>query len=80
MDEQLGRMRPSSVTLDAGASEDTATLGVLGSRNLTALQRAADAALYTSGATIAIAAYAGSPSVNGRRASRPGTSASEQAA
>ncbi|WP_398914207.1 hypothetical protein [Streptomyces sp. CEV 2-1] len=50
---------------------------MLGTRDLTALQRAADAALYdgkhTGRAHLATVAHASTPSINGRRAGRPGT-------
>ncbi|MER7111913.1 hypothetical protein ABT360_30330, partial [Streptomyces sp. NPDC000229] len=50
---------------------------VLDSRDLSVLQRAADAALYdgkhSGRAILAEAAHAGVPSINGRRAGRPGT-------
>ncbi|MFD8961935.1 GGDEF domain-containing protein [Streptomyces anulatus] len=81
--EQLVRMLHTPVTLDDGrtvdvaASVGAATPDVLGTRDLSALQRAADAALYAgkhSGrAVVATAAHATTPSINGRRAGRPGT-------
>ncbi|CAM5327678.1 GGDEF domain-containing protein [Streptomyces griseus] len=81
--EQLVRMLHTPVTLDDGRTADVAaSVGaaapdVLGTRDLSALQRAADAALYAgkhSGrAVVATAAHATTPSINGRRAGRPGT-------
>ncbi|MEU2961211.1 GGDEF domain-containing protein [Streptomyces albidoflavus] len=81
--EQLVRMLHTPVVLDDGrtvdvaASVGAATPDVLGTRDLTALQRAADAALYdgkhTGRAHLATAAHATTPSINGRRAGRPGT-------
>ncbi|MEU8672883.1 GGDEF domain-containing protein [Streptomyces anulatus] len=81
--EQLVRMLHTPVVLDDGrtvdvaASVGAATPDVLGTRDLSALQRAADAALYAgkhSGrAVVATAAHATTPSINGRRAGRPGT-------
>ncbi|MGW3060642.1 GGDEF domain-containing protein [Streptomyces goshikiensis] len=64
-------------TVDVAASVGAASTGVLGTRDLTALQRAADAALYdgkhSGRAHLATAAHTTLPSVNGRRAGRPGT-------
>jgi diguanylate cyclase (GGDEF)-like protein len=81
--EQLVRMLHTPVTLDDGrtvdvaASVGAATPDAVGSRDLSALQRAADAALYdgkhSGQAVLASAAHATVPSVNGRRAGRPGT-------
>ncbi|MGW4840011.1 diguanylate cyclase domain-containing protein [Streptomyces globisporus] len=81
--EQLMRMLHTPVVLDDGrtvdvaASVGAATPDVLGTRDLTALQRAADAALYAgkhSGrAVVATAAHATTPSINGRRVGRSGT-------
>ncbi|MFG3351656.1 GGDEF domain-containing protein [Streptomyces sp. NPDC048001] len=81
--EQLVRMLHTPVTLDDGrtvdiaASVGAATPDVIGSRDLSALQRSADAALYdgkhSGRAALATAAHATVPSVNGRRAGRPGT-------
>ncbi|MEU2179852.1 GGDEF domain-containing protein [Streptomyces thermolilacinus] len=80
---QLVRMLHTPVTLDDGrtvdvaASVGAATPDVIGVRDLTSLQRAADAALYdgkhSGRAVLASAAHAAAPSVNGRRAGRPGT-------
>ncbi|KOG14601.1 GGDEF domain-containing protein [Streptomyces viridochromogenes] len=80
---QLVRMLHTPVVLDDGrtvdvaASVGAATPAGVGSRDLTALQRAADAALYdgkhSGRATVATAAHVAVPSVNGRRAGRPGT-------
>ncbi|MBP5942752.1 GGDEF domain-containing protein [Streptomyces acidiscabies] len=81
--EQLVRMLHTPVTLDDGRTVDVAaSVGAaapasVGSRDLTALQRAADAALYDgkhSGcAAFATAQHVTVPSINGRRAGRPGT-------
>ncbi|MER5312279.1 GGDEF domain-containing protein [Streptomyces sp. NPDC002773] len=81
--EQLVRMLHTPVVLDDGrtvdvaASVGAATPDVMGARDLTRLQRAADAALYdgkhSGRAVLATAAHATVPSLNGRRAGRPGT-------
>ncbi|MFE6526072.1 GGDEF domain-containing protein [Streptomyces sp. NPDC057794] len=81
---QLVRMLHTPVVLDDGRTVDVAaSIGAaapptVGSRDLAVLQRAADAALYqgkhSGRAVIADAAHATVPSVNGRRAGRPGTS------
>ncbi|MEU0657359.1 GGDEF domain-containing protein [Streptomyces albogriseolus] len=81
--EQLVRMLHTPVTLDDGrtvdvaASVGAATPDVIGARDLTRLQRAADAALYdgkhSGKAMLATAAHAATPTVNGRRAGRLGT-------
>ncbi|MGW5067133.1 GGDEF domain-containing protein [Streptomyces cyaneofuscatus] len=81
--EQLVRMLHTPVTLDDGRTVDVAASvgaaapALVGSRDLTALQRAADAALYDGKhlgrAVLAAAAHTTLPSVNGRRAGRPGT-------
>ncbi|MGW7260653.1 GGDEF domain-containing protein [Streptomyces sp. NPDC054834] len=81
--EQLVRMLHTPVTLDDGrtvdvaASVGAATPDVIGTRDLPRLQRAADAALYdgkhSGRAVLATTAHAATPSVNGRRAGRPGT-------
>ncbi|WP_030423210.1 GGDEF domain-containing protein [Streptomyces sp. NRRL F-5065] len=88
--EQLVRMLHTPVVLDDGrtvdvaASVGAATPDTTGSRDLSALQRAADAALYdgkhTGRAVLATMAHASVPSVNGRRAGRPGTAAWGRAA
>ncbi|WP_432092032.1 GGDEF domain-containing protein [Streptomyces sp. NRRL F-5630] len=88
--EQLVRALHAPVLLDDGrlipvaASVGAATTDILGTRDLTALQRAADAALYdgkhTGRAVLATTAHARVPSVNGRRMGRPGTSVWGQAA
>ncbi|MEV7129669.1 GGDEF domain-containing protein [Streptomyces sp. NPDC093260] len=80
---QLVRMLHTPVVLDDGrtvdvaASVGAATPDVLGSRDLSLLQRAADAALYdgkhTGRAVLATPAHTTVPSINGRRAGRPGT-------
>ncbi|MGI5484718.1 diguanylate cyclase domain-containing protein [Streptomyces lavendofoliae] len=79
--EQLVRLLHTPVTLD-GQVADAAD--VLGSHDLSALQRAADAALYegkrSGRATLAQSAYTTVPSSNGRRAGRPGTAVSGRAA
>ncbi|KPI00042.1 diguanylate cyclase [Actinobacteria bacterium OK074] len=82
--EQLVRMLHTPVTLDDGRTVDVAaSVGAaapasVGSRDLTALQRAADAALYdgkhSGRAAFATAQHVTVPSINGRRAGRPGTS------
>ncbi|MFD3565450.1 GGDEF domain-containing protein [Streptomyces sp. NPDC058686] len=81
--EQLVRMLHTPVTLDDGRTVDVAaSVGAaapasVGSRDLTALQRAADAALYdgkhSGRAALATAQHVTVPSINGRRAGRPGT-------
>ncbi|MFJ1804515.1 GGDEF domain-containing protein [Streptomyces sp. NPDC088180] len=88
--EQLVRMLHIPVVLDDGRTVDVAaSVGaaapdVLGTRDLSALQRAADAALYdgkhSGRAVVATAAHATTPSINGRRAGRPGTTAWGRAA
>ncbi|MFZ3491707.1 GGDEF domain-containing protein [Streptomyces sp. 5.8] len=80
---QLVRMLHTPVTLDDGRTVDVAaSVGAaapasVGSRDLTALQRAADAALYdgkhSGRAVLATAQHVTVPSINGRRAGRPGT-------
>lgn len=80
----LVRMLHTPVTLDDGqvvnvaASVGAATPDMTGSRDLSALQRAADVALYdgkhSGRALIAGRKHAAAPSINGRRAGRPGTS------
>lgn len=80
---QLVRMLHTPVVLDDGrtvdvaASVGAAATGVLGTRDLAVLQRAADAALYdgkhSGHAHLATAAHTTLPSVNGRRAGRAGT-------
>ncbi|WP_097973388.1 GGDEF domain-containing protein [Streptomyces sp. gb14] len=88
--QQLVRMLHTPVTLDDGrtvevaASVGAASPDALGTRDLTALQRAADAALYdgkhSGRAVLATQETATMPSVNGRRAGRPGTAAWGRAA
>jgi diguanylate cyclase (GGDEF)-like protein len=80
---QLVQMLHTPVTLDDGrtlkvaASVGAAAADVLGIRDLTGLQRAADAALYdgkhSGRAVFATPAHTTVPSINGRRAGRPGT-------
>jgi diguanylate cyclase (GGDEF)-like protein len=80
---QLVRMLHTPVVLDDGrtvdvaASVGAATPHAVGSRDLTVLQRAADAALYdgkhSGRAAVASSAHTTVPSINGRRAGRPGT-------
>ncbi|MGW5098172.1 GGDEF domain-containing protein [Streptomyces nodosus] len=87
---QLVRMLHTPVTLDDGrtidvaASVGAATPDTLGTRDLTVLQRAADAALYdgkhSGRAVLATPAHTTVPSINGRRAGRPGTAAWGRAA
>ncbi|MFE5896892.1 GGDEF domain-containing protein [Streptomyces sp. NPDC056488] len=64
-------------TVDVAASVGAATPHTVGSRDLSVLQRAADAALYdgkhTGQAVLATAAHTSVPSFNGRRLGRPGT-------
>ncbi|MFI2415637.1 GGDEF domain-containing protein [Streptomyces sp. NPDC018947] len=81
---QLMRMLHTPVALDdvrsvdVAASVGAASPDTVGVRDLSALQRAADAALYdgkhSGRAVVATAAHVTVPSVNGRRAGRPGTS------
>ncbi|MGW9452424.1 GGDEF domain-containing protein [Streptomyces sp. NPDC055632] len=88
--EQLVRMFHTPVVLDDGrtvdvaASVGAATPAAIGSRDLSVLQRAADAALYdgkhTGRAVLATYEHASVPSLNGRRLGRPGTAAWGQAA
>ncbi|MDV9188200.1 GGDEF domain-containing protein [Streptomyces sp. SR27] len=88
--EQLVRILHTPVTLDDGrtvavaASVGAATPAAVGSRDLSALQRAADAALYDGNPTgrpvLATAAHTTVPSFNGRRLGRPGTAAWGRAA
>ncbi|WP_409239370.1 GGDEF domain-containing protein [Streptomyces sp. PA5.6] len=82
--EQLVRMLHTPVTLDDGrtvnvaASVGAAAPDMVGSRDLTVLQRAADASLYdgkhSGRAVLATAQHVTVASINGRRAGRPGTS------
>lgn len=81
--EQLVRMLHTPVTLDDGRTVDVAaSVGAaapasVGSRDLSMLQRAADAALYdgkhSGRAVLATAQHTTVASINGRRAGRPGT-------
>ncbi|MHB6912819.1 GGDEF domain-containing protein [Streptomyces sp. DB-54] len=87
---QLVRMLHTPVTLDDGRTVDVAasigaaTPDVLGTRDLTTLQRAADTALYegkhSGRAHLATTAHTTVPSINGRRAGRPGTAEWRRAA
>ncbi|MDT0493675.1 GGDEF domain-containing protein [Streptomyces griseus] len=65
------------VLVDVAASIGAASPDVLGTTDLSVLQRAADAAMYagkhTGRAVLADRSHAVVPSVNGRRAGRPGT-------
>ncbi|MGV9247995.1 GGDEF domain-containing protein [Streptomyces sp. NPDC003710] len=80
---QLVRMLHTPVVLDDGqavdvaASVGAATPDTVGSHDLTFVQRAADAALYdgkySGRAHLATGQHATVPSINGRRAGRPGT-------
>ncbi|MGA5364178.1 GGDEF domain-containing protein [Streptomyces purpurascens] len=80
---QLVRMLRIPVVLEDGqavdvaASVGAAALDVLGTRDLSVAQRAADAALYdgkhSGRAVLATKEHATVPSINGRRAGRPGT-------
>ncbi|WP_331758616.1 GGDEF domain-containing protein [Streptomyces anulatus] len=88
--EQLVRMLHTPVVLDDGrtvdvaASVGAATPDVLGTRDLSRLQRAADAALYegkhSGSPVLATLAHTTVASINGRRAGRPGTTMWERAA
>ncbi|MFF5315554.1 GGDEF domain-containing protein [Streptomyces massasporeus] len=64
--------------VDVAASVGAASPDVLGTTDLSQLQRAADAAMYagkhTGRAVFADRSHATVPSINGRRAGRPGTS------
>ncbi|MFE7054742.1 GGDEF domain-containing protein [Streptomyces californicus] len=81
--EQLVRMLHTPVVLEDGrtvgvaASVGAAAPAVVGTRELSSLQRAADAALYegkhTGRAVLATAQHATVASINGRRAGRAGT-------
>ncbi|MFJ3728519.1 GGDEF domain-containing protein [Streptomyces sp. NPDC090045] len=81
--DQLVRLLRKPVVLDDGRTIDVAaSVGAaspdgIGARDLSKLQRAADAALYdgkhTGRAVLAAAAHTTVPSINGRRAGRPGT-------
>ncbi|MFE7614352.1 GGDEF domain-containing protein [Streptomyces sp. NPDC057496] len=63
--------------VDVAASVGAASPDILGTTNLSLLQRAADAAMYTGKHTgrpvLATPQHATVPSINGRRAGRPGT-------
>lgn len=82
---QLATLLAQPVQLDDGAWADVAaSIGaaspdVLGTTDLSALQRAADAAMYagkhTGRPVLADCSHATVPSINGRRAGRPGTDA-----
>ncbi|WP_069772189.1 GGDEF domain-containing protein [Streptomyces sp. LUP30] len=87
---QLVRMLRIPVVLEDGhavdvaASVGAAALDVIGTRDLSVAQRAADAALYdgkhSGRAVLATKEHATVPSINGRRAGRPGTAAWGRAA
>jgi len=72
------------VLVDVAASVGAACPAVLGTRDLSLLLRAADAAMYagkhTGRAVLAGPQHATVPSINGRRAGRPGTHTLGQAA
>ncbi|WP_055606675.1 GGDEF domain-containing protein [Streptomyces prasinus] len=72
------------VLVDVAASIGAASPDVLGTTDLSVLQRAADAAMYagkhTGRAVLAGPQHATVPSINGRRAGRPGTSTLGRAA
>ncbi|MFE4055556.1 GGDEF domain-containing protein [Streptomyces sp. NPDC059096] len=72
------------VLADVAASVGAASPDILRTRDLALLQRAADAAMYagkhTGRAVLAGPQHAAVPSINGRRAGRPGTHALGQAA
>ncbi|AXK34669.1 GGDEF domain-containing protein [Streptomyces armeniacus] len=88
--EQLVRTLHTPVLLeddqavDVAASIGAAAQDILGLRDLSTLQRAADAALYdgkhTGRAVLAAKPHTTVPSINGRRAGRPGTSSWGRAA
>ncbi|MFF3177933.1 GGDEF domain-containing protein [Streptomyces sp. NPDC057900] len=65
------------ILVDVAASVGAASPDVLGTTDLSVLQRAADAAMYsgkhTGRAVLADGSHAVVPSINGRRAGRPGT-------
>ncbi|MFJ5143224.1 GGDEF domain-containing protein [Streptomyces sp. NPDC088707] len=72
------------VLVDVAASIGAASPDVLGTTDLSVLQRAADAAMYagkhTGRAVLAGPQHATVPSINGRRAGRPGTNSLGRAA
>ncbi|MCX5589582.1 GGDEF domain-containing protein [Streptomyces erythrochromogenes] len=72
------------VLVDVAASVGAASPDVLGTTDLSVLQRAADAAMYagkhTGRAVLAGPQHATVPSINGRRAGRPGTNSLGRAA
>ncbi len=88
--EQLVRMLHTPVVLEEGrgvavaASVGAASPDVLGTRDLSALPRPADAALYdgkhSGRAVAATTTHMTTLSINGRRAGRPGTTAWGRAA
>ncbi|MCF3124368.1 GGDEF domain-containing protein [Streptomyces arenae] len=71
-------------TIDVGASVGAATPDQIASQDLSVLQRAADAALYdgkhTGRAHLAHPHHRAIPTINGRRAGRPGTTPRKHAA
>ncbi|MGW1675644.1 hypothetical protein [Streptomyces sp. NPDC002324] len=81
--DQLTRMLRSPVVLhdgqavDVAASVGAAALDVIGTRDLSVAQRAADAALHdgkhSGRAVLATKGHATVASINGRRVGRPGT-------
>ncbi|MFJ9675298.1 GGDEF domain-containing protein [Streptomyces sp. NPDC101221] len=87
---QLATLLAQPVQVDDGALVDVAaSIGaacpaILGTRDLSPLLRAADAAMYagkhTGRAVLAGPQHATAPSINGRRAGRPGTSTLGRAA
>ncbi|MFB6814483.1 GGDEF domain-containing protein [Streptomyces sp. NPDC056347] len=70
--------------VDVAASIGAASPDIIGTTDLSLLQRAADAAMYTGKHTgrpvLADRSHAAAPSINGRRAGRPGTSTLRRAA
>ncbi len=87
---QLTQLLAQPVQVDDGALVDVAASvgaacpAILGTRDLSPLLRAADAAMYagkhTGRAVLAGPQHATVPSINGRRAGRPGTHALGRAA
>ncbi|MGA4953737.1 GGDEF domain-containing protein [Streptomyces lydicamycinicus] len=81
---QLTTLLAQPVQVDDGVLVDVASPDVLGTSDLGLLQRAADAAMYagkhTGRAVLAEPQHATVPSINGRRAGRPGTDSLGRAA